>query len=227
MKPKSLLAALALACGIIITGISAGTSEGNGRQFQMQKNPNAPADSPAVLASITVRDFAFLLIEANEHYPLSDMFIETHRQAAGGYIAFAARTGHLIDKAKREPNQKWRFPQSWMLQSMKDGTLNLEDSANTRIYAKLLCPELLLWIYEACGVNSENVSNAYEAAARGKKAGTTTAAIAKSMRTCVSWDDIVAGLQKSPGITEWRNLVSRVFLRANPKIANKDLRRLL
>lgn len=139
--------------------------------------------------TITIRDIATFLSEKKEHYPLSDEFIEKYQQKSGGYIDFAKQTGQLVDKQRHEPNQKWHFFESWLNESLLAGTITWEDSAQVRVYSKLLCPELLLWIYEACGVDPVKVKKAKDVAEQGKVANTATATIAKNMRNCVSWDD--------------------------------------
>lgn len=141
-------------------------------------------------ASITIQDIALFLNKKNEHYPLSDEFIEKYQQTSGGYIDFAKKTGHLIDRQKHEPNQKWHFFDSWLLQSIEDGTLTWDADAKKRVYNGLLCPELLLWIFEATEVSPSKVKAAKEVAEKGKVAGTNVSTIAKNMRACVPWDDI-------------------------------------
>ena len=49
---------------------------------------------------ITVKELASYLIDKNEHYPLSDKFIERYQQTKGGYIQCAKTTGHVVDCQK-------------------------------------------------------------------------------------------------------------------------------
>lgn len=140
--------------------------------------------------TITMRTIASFLSEKKEHYPLSDEFMERYQQTSGGYIDFAKKNGHPVDKLKHEPNQKWHFFDSWLNQSLEDGTLTWEDDAKSRVYTKLLCPELLLWIYEASDVDPVKVRNAKEVAEKGKIAGQSVSTIAKNMRNCVAWEDL-------------------------------------
>ncbi len=145
---------------------------------------------------VTMRDIADFLSEKNAHYPLSDEFIERYQQASGGYIDLAKKTaGMIVDKTKHEPNQKWHFFDSWLYPSIEDGSLTWEESAKSRVYSKLLCPELLLWIYEASGVAPAKVRAAKNVAEQGRAAGTGVATIAKNMRACVSWEDIENSLK--------------------------------
>lgn len=141
-------------------------------------------------ATITMRDIADFLEKKKEHYPLSDEFIERYQQASGGYIDYAKKTGHLVDREMHEPNQKWHFFDSWLYQSIDEGSLTWEEDAKSRVYTKLLCPELLLWIYEACEVDPVKVRNAKIVAEQGRAANTNVSTIAKNMRACVSWEDL-------------------------------------
>lgn len=157
--------------------------------FDTLNNYKKDAEARASNTDVTMLDFASFLIEKKEHYPLSDEFIEKYQQKSGGYIDYAKQTGHLVDKQKHEPNQKWHFFESWLLESFKAKTIKWEDSAKSRVYSKLLCPELLLWIYEASDVDPAKVKKAKDAAESGKSQGLATTTIAKNMRACVSWDD--------------------------------------
>lgn len=147
-------------------------------------------ENQPITAEISMRNIANFLEDKNEHYPLSDEFIETYQQASGGYIDLAKRLGMIVDKSKHEPNQKWHFFDSWMYPSIEAGTLSWEDDAKNRVYTRLLCPELLLWIYEATEVPTTKIVNAKIAAEEGKVAGLHISTIAKNMRSCVPWEDI-------------------------------------
>lgn len=154
------------------------------------------ADTQLTAASLTVGDVARYLETRNEHYPLSDEFIEKYQQKSGGYIANAKKAGLVVDKQLHEPNQKWHFFDSWIAESLKDGTLTADLSANakTRIYTNLQCPELMLWIYEACQVSPAKVSAAKVKAEEGKVAGKMTSTIAKDMRTIITWEETAAAV---------------------------------
>lgn len=190
MRKKSLLLVFVLVIGFALTAVS------------FEGNPNgegyAEASVTTVQASetaVTMRDIASFLEEKSAHYPLSDEFIERYQQASGGYIDLAKKTaGVIVDKEKHEPNQKWHFFDSWLYPSIEDGSLTWEESAQNRVYSKLLCPELLLWIYEACGVSPVKVKAAKDVAEQGRAAGTAVTTIAKNMRACVSWDDLANGI---------------------------------
>ncbi|MBN3490393.1 hypothetical protein JV173_02575 [Acholeplasma equirhinis] len=156
------------------------------------ENPTNPSDGQVIINDgfISMYEIAVFLQTKNEHYPISDMFIEDHQQASGGYIALAKSLGILVDKSQHSPNQKWHFFDSWMYPSIAAGTLSYTESAKTRVYSKLLSPELLLWIYEACDVPVIKIQNAYLIAVQGRIAGTSVSTIAKNMRNIVPWSDL-------------------------------------
>lgn len=139
---------------------------------------------------ITVNDMANFLLTRKTHYPISNEFIEKYQQKDGGYIDNALKAGLVVDKQLHEPNQKWHYFESWYYPSLEDGSLSLSDSAKSRVYSKLLCPELLLWIYEACEVDPAKVKAAYKVAEAAKTAGTHISTMASQMRKCVPWEDL-------------------------------------
>ena len=157
---------------------------------------NASADD------LTVAEVAEFLLTKDEHYPLSDQFIEKHQQKSGGYLDNAKKAGIVVDKTQHSPNQKWHFFESWYYPSLQDGSLAETDKAKKRIYTNLLCPELLLWIYEACEVSPSKVRNAMKQAEQGKVEGKAVTSIAKSMRGEVSWDDCAAAILDAPVVDQ-------------------------
>ncbi len=145
--------------------------------------------------TVTVGQMADYLSTKKEHYPLSDQFMERYQQTSGGYLDNAKKAGITVDRRQHSPNQKWHFFESWYYPSIEDGSLSREEDAKSRIYTKLLCPELLLWIYEACGVSPVKVRAAMDAAVLGKTSGVAVTTIAKNMRGCVAWEDLAAAFQ--------------------------------
>lgn len=141
-------------------------------------------------APVTMKDMEIFLKDKNEHYPLSDEFIEKYQQTGGGYIDLARQLGLTVNKEMHEPNQKWHFFDSWMYPSIEANTLSWDESAQNRVYSKLLCPELLLWIYEASGVDPAKVKAAKDVAEQGRSEKLQVSSIAKNMRACVPWEDI-------------------------------------
>ena len=167
------------------------------KSFEVGQKNNSSFQIGAInRASYTVQQFADYLEDKREHYPLSDEFIERYQQTSGGYIEYAKKQGIPVDKYNHSPNQKWHFFTSWLGQSLEDGSLTMSEDAKSRIYTKLLCPELLLWIYEAMGVDPVKVNNAKAVAEAGKSAGTAVSTIAKNMRAQVSWEDLIVEISK-------------------------------
>ena len=188
MKRKYALAIFTLVFGLIYTSNFNVNFPKQNQSLNIQKvnNPSVRATD----TTITILDMALYLNTKKEHYPFSDEFIEKYQQTSGGYIDFANKTGHLVDREKHEPNQKWHFFDSWLMQSIEDGTLTWDADAKRRVYSGLLCPELLLWIFEATEVSPDKVKNAKEVAEQGKVDNTNVSTIAKNMRACVPWEDI-------------------------------------
>ncbi len=155
----------------------------------------------SVDTNITVLEITNHLRGRKEHYPISDEFIEKYQQNSGGYIALAKSLGIAVDRQKHSPNQKWHFFESWLQECLEKQTISWEDDAKKNVYTRLLCPELLLWIYEACDVQPTKVRNAMNAAVQGKVNGTNVSTIAKNMRGCVAWEDIATNLKEVIEVT--------------------------
>ena len=150
----------------------------------------------ATETTYTVGQFCDYLTDKKEHYPLSDEFIERYQQTSGGYIDYAKKCGIEVNKYNHSPNQKWHFFTSWVDQTLEEEPDFMSHDAKSRVYTKLLCPELLLWIYEAMGVDPNLVRNAKVVAEAGKVAGTAVSTIAKNMRAVVSWEDLTTEISK-------------------------------
>ena len=146
--------------------------------------------APAV--DFTIGEFADYLSDKKEHYPLSDEFIERYQQTSGGYIDYARQCGIPVDKMNHSPNQKWHFFYSWI----EYGEIDTSLSAYSRVYIGLKCPELLLWIYEAMGVNPNKVKEAKIVAEQGKVNKDNVSTIASAMRSKVTWDDLIEDISK-------------------------------
>ena len=98
-----------------------------------------------------IREIVNYFKTKNKHYPISDSFIKSgYQQKNSGYISKAKKIGLEIDYKNAEPNQKWHFIDSYA--SEKQGS---------DVYKHLLvCPELLLWMAEACGIDNSIVRKA-------------------------------------------------------------------
>ncbi len=187
MKFKSVVIAFTLVLATLVSSFSV-----NGYTPKNFKNKAQITAVSEEIQTVTVGQMADFLANKKEHYPFSDQFMERYQQTSGGYLDNAKKAGILVDRTQHSPNQKWHFFESWYYPSIEDGTLSRDDDAKSRIYTKLYCPELLLWIYEACGVAPYKVRNAMRAAENGKSSGSAVTSIAKNMRACVSWEDLLA-----------------------------------
>ncbi len=143
---------------------------------------------------VSMREYAAFLANKAEHYPISDEFIEKYQQLDGGYIELAEQLGIPVNRQLHSPNQKWHFFESWLASYEESNTTFWEGKAQTYAYGRLLCPELLLWMYEASGVDPAKVKQAMQVAVDAKENGTHISTMAKNMRSIVTWEDILAGM---------------------------------
>lgn len=146
--------------------------------------------------SITMKQICDYLQNKREHYPLSDEFIERYQQSSGGYIDYARQLGLTVNKELHEPNQKWHFFTSWYEYKLNENTISETDLAKGKVWSNLACPELLLWIYEACDAPIEKIKKAKEVAEKGKVEGLYATTIGKNMRAIVSWEDLAVNIVK-------------------------------
>lgn len=103
-----------------------------------------------------MHEFIDFFADKNEHYKISDSFAsdKRYRQKENGYIKKAKDAGIEININKAEPNQKWH-----LLTSYYDESSDRNKDAKV-CYNRLKCPELLLWIAEAAGIDSKIVNKA-------------------------------------------------------------------
>lgn len=196
MKKKNFLAIFALIFGLTLgSSLTKGFIKHINDEEQVNKIEDLKEKNAASTSTMTLRVMADYLQTKKEHYPLSDEFIERYQQTSGGYLTYAKQLGLVISKELHEPNQKWHFFDSWLYRTV-DGSTNItyESSAKSSVYTGLKCPELLLWIFEACEVEPSKVKAAKDVAEAGKVAGTNVTTLAKSMRDCVPWEDIEANI---------------------------------
>lgn len=147
---------------------------------------------------MTIRTWMDLLKDKNDHYPISDEFIGTHQQGKTGYMVYAMQVGHPIGKSKAEPNQKWHFFVSYLSRRLASKKFSLGDLAELR-YNKLVCPELLLWIAEASGIDREIVKDAANMAKEMIDTGENGYARNKAgvaIRRKIPWEMLEASLTK-------------------------------
>ena len=136
---------------------------------------------------ITMSDMERFLLTKDEQYPITNEYVELYQQASGGYIANALAAGLVVDKAQHLPSQKWHYFDSWLYATIEEGML-WDASASDRSYGKFSCPELLLWIIEATGVDSEKVREAKDIAVEGKENGLGVSTICANIRKAVPFN---------------------------------------
>ena len=106
-------------------------------------------------------EFIAFFKDKNEHYEISDAFAKDERyvQKRGGYIAEAKRRRLETDRTKAEPNQRWHLTVAYSESTRYQGEAR-------GCYRYLKCPELLLWMAEAAGVEEKTVQKAAAEAKR-------------------------------------------------------------
>jgi hypothetical protein len=101
-----------------------------------------------------------------EHLSISDCFVKAgYQQASGGYIKYAAKVGKTIDFKIAEPDQRWHLIESYALRRLKKYKAGVIKD-NVFRYHRLKCPELLLWMAEAAGVDKSTIQTAEQQARR-------------------------------------------------------------
>ena len=139
---------------------------------------------------ITVKELTNFLKTKSEHYPLSDDFMLRYRQKSGGYIKNASNCGHSTDQTKCEPNQEWHWLESWL------PTKSPEADAGEVIYPYIQCPELWIWLLEACEFEQHEIQEVKQLAEAGKQNSLRPAIIGRQIREIVSWDDIAKRIKE-------------------------------
>lgn len=106
---------------------------------------------------MTVKEVIEFFSGRKEHYEISDDFIKSGYQQNknSGYMDDARKGGLEINADKAEPNQKWHFVENYLKVKIAEGTLKDDDDAS-KCY-KCICPELVLWIAEAAGIDKAKV----------------------------------------------------------------------
>ena len=132
-------------------------------------------------------DMERFLLTKDEQYPITNEYVELYQQESGGYISNALKAGLTVDKSQHLPSQKWHYFDSWLYATIEEGML-WDASASDRSYGKFSCPELLLWIIEATGVETEKVIEAKNIAIEGKQNGVGVSTICRSIREAVPFN---------------------------------------
>lgn len=136
---------------------------------------------------ITMSDMERFLLTKDEQYPITNEYVELYQQESGGYISNALKAGLTVDKSQHLPSQKWHYFDSWLYATIEEGMM-WDASASDRSYGKFSCPELLLWIIEATGVETEKVIEAKNIAIEGKQNGVGVSTICASIRAAVPFN---------------------------------------
>ncbi len=168
-------------------------------------NENVKIDLPDDYV-ITMSDMERFLLTRDEQYPITNEYVELYQQESGGYIANAIKAGLTVDKSQHLPSQKWHYFESWLYPTIEGG-MSWDASASDRSYGKFACPELLLWIIEATGVDSAKVREAKDIAVQGKQNGTNVSTICASIRAAVPFNTylrplIIEFLENNPASYE-------------------------
>lgn len=106
---------------------------------------------------MTIQDLINFYSEKEEHYPISDQFVKAeYGQKKNGYINKAKKANKTISCEDAEPDQRWHFLESY--------ASTLDAKADAKTAYRVVCPELLLWMAEAAGVDSKIVAEAEQSA---------------------------------------------------------------
>ena len=133
---------------------------------------------------MTLGEMCIFYEHKNEHYPVSDEFIKKgYGQKQGGYIRNARKAGYIIATDAAEPNQKWHLLKSYLL-------VTDENVDARKCYNRIICPELLLWLGEAVGLDvSEAARIAMEIIDRDGN-GIARNVAGRKIKEIITWDMI-------------------------------------
>ncbi|MCQ2425817.1 MAG: hypothetical protein MJ070_06695 [Lachnospiraceae bacterium] len=111
---------------------------------------------------MTIREWMKALYYQKERLPVTDAFISDYQQEGGAYITLAKSNGHPVDKKAGEPNQKWLFYYGYLTYHILNTKKFSIDNDISAIWngSTLKCPELVLWLAEASGVDEQLLLNA-------------------------------------------------------------------
>ena len=149
---------------------------------------------------MTLLELCGYIKDSSEHYDISDSFMENGYMQGmveneiirfNGYVKKARLEGK-INKDTKKISQKWHLFNSYLP--------GYEERDAKVCYARLRCPELLIWIAEACGINKRKISLAAEKARAtidNKGNGRARCCAAREIREIVSWYDIEQVLENS------------------------------
>lgn len=106
---------------------------------------------------MTIQDLIKFYTKKEKHYPISDCFIKAgYGQKKNGYIKKAKKENKRISCEDAEPDQRWHFLESY--------ASTLDGKGDAKSMYRIICPELLLWMAEAAGIDSKVVTEAEQRA---------------------------------------------------------------
>lgn len=148
--------------------------------------------------NIKLRDWVEFLEGREEHYPISDEFVKDYQQDPSnknGYVYHAWETGRTISKAAAEPNQKWHYLDAYIGLKIEEREFHEDDDAKYS-YANLKCPELILWIAEAVGVDNKKIFASSNKAKELINAGGSRSRVlaASAIKNIITWEEIIGAL---------------------------------
>lgn len=125
------------------------------------------------MRDINVLVFADYLQEKEEHYSISDKYNESYGQVNN--VNWTNQKEHMVPWFKSQQTRgEGKF------------TRLAPNTSSRRTYNRLHCPEALLWIAEAVGIDSKLVQKAANEAAEAKNNRKRSGII----RSIISWDMI-------------------------------------
>lgn len=141
---------------------------------------------------LELKKFVEYFRNKNPFYDISKSFVcNGFGQKSGGYIALARKNRISIDMENAEPNQQWHLLTAYYNELT-------DDQKRTKNYRYLKCPELLLWIAEAAGIDSALVDKAANEAREIINNGTngySRIKAASKIKTIITWDMIEEKIQ--------------------------------
>ncbi len=149
---------------------------------------------------MTIGEFMELMEGSLEHYAISDDFIHGYQQKDGGYIEKARDEKLLVDAQQAEPNQKWHFFKAYFESAFDEKILTRDGMARDVYNRHWHCPELLLWVAEAAGIDTSRVAQASQEAKEKIDAGKDDrirASACGNIRRLILWDDIEKSLREN------------------------------
>lgn len=132
-----------------------------------------------------IKDLIIYLENCKTNYPISDEFQINYKQKRGGYL-------QNPNGKSENYNQKWHLTKSYL------PTYSLEQDIS-EMYNRAFCPEMFLYLLEACGVEEDKLKEASKIAkntidkASNKRIRITAT---KEMRKLIPYEEFEKYFQK-------------------------------